>query len=253
MSDETAPTPWRHYKIGLFVTGKGERKFLPKLLRELERSGHCSFTVQMKFEQMLPITSSARKAEMVKTGKKITSRDEELGMAARRWLTAGDNRLLIVIDDLEAAHRPIVRARFARYREALDTMLPTEDLRARASAHFLVNMLEAYYFADAKAVNAILGTQIQDATGDVEDIPHPKGELKDLVHGFDEVEHGAKIVETLDVAHVLDKPETCASLRVLFAWCARWIGDEPGERFRLDCGVHDVVTGPQLGRIPPTL
>ena len=121
---------------------------------------------------------------------------------------------------------------------------------ARASVHFLVNMLEAYYFADTAAVNAVLGTDLSDHPGDVEDIRHPKEDLKKLYPGFDEVTHGGAIVKRLDVEHVLDEPLTCASLRVLFGWCVQAMGGEPGSRFRLDTGIHDVVTGPQLGQQP---
>lgn len=40
--------------------------------------------------------------------------------------------------------------------------------KSRASVHFLVNMLEAYYFADADRVNAVLATSLQDDEGDIE-------------------------------------------------------------------------------------
>ena len=116
--------------------------------------------------------------------------------------------------------------------------------------HFLVNMLEAYYFADAAAVNEHLGTSLSDYAGDVEDVRHPKNEIKKLSPGFDEVRHGAAIVRTLDLEHVLDNPETCGSLRVLFAWCVKALGLTTGAQFRLDSGIMDVVTGPQLGRLP---
>ena len=47
-----------------------------------------------------------------------------------------------------------------------------------ASVHFLVNMLEAYYFAHAAATNGVLGTELEDFEGDVESIRHPKNDLK---------------------------------------------------------------------------
>jgi hypothetical protein len=51
--------------------------------------------------------------------------------------------------------------------------------------YFLVNMLEAYYFAHSKAVNMAAGRIVlaNDHEGDVETIPHPKNELKALIMG----------------------------------------------------------------------
>jgi hypothetical protein len=250
MTDVAAPAPWRFYKIGLLVTGKGEEQFLPKLLRALTRAGTCSFQVLGRIRQRSAITSQKRTIAMVGTGKVIPTEDEQaIGLPARSWLQSDPNRLLLLVDDLEHDRSDARRAIFARYRTALDTMLRTEEQRARASVHFLVNMLEAYYFANAAAVNAVLGTSISDHVGDVEEIRHPKNELKALHRGFDEVAHGRDIVERLDAERVLDDPATCASLRVLFGWCVLATGGELGPRFRLDSGVHDVVTGPQLGRI----
>ena len=94
-------------------------------------------------------------------------------------------------------------------------------------------MLEAYYFADSAATNRALGQSVlaQDHDGDVEEIPHPKNELKRIHPGFDERAHGALIVPGLDLDHVLDRPETCRFLRSLFGWCV--------ERMSASCEVHD--------------
>ncbi len=93
---------------------------------------------------------------MVGTGKRIPDRDaEQIGIPARRFLSSTGDFVLLV-DDLEANRSGEVDAVFDRYRMALDTML-REDMSAKAAVHFLVNMLEAYYFADAKAVNKVLG------------------------------------------------------------------------------------------------
>ena len=40
-----------------------------------------------------------------------------------------------------------------------------------AGWRFLANMLEAYYFADTRAVNKVAGTNLSDFAGDVETIP----------------------------------------------------------------------------------
>ena len=160
---------------------------------------------------------------MVGTGKRIPDRDaEQIGIPARRFLSSTGDFVLLV-DDLEANRSGEVDAVFDRYRMALDTML-REDMSAKAAVHFLVNMLEAYYFADAKAVNKVLGTDLEDFDGDVETIGHPKNELRSLHARFDEKEHGRLIVSALDVPHVLSHEERCASLRTMFAWGSVAVG-----------------------------
>ena len=122
---------------------------------------------------------------MVGTGMRIPDRDaEQIGIPARRFLSSTGDFVLLV-DDLEASRSDEVDAVFDRYRVALDTML-REDMSAKAAVHFLVNMLEAYYFADAKAVNEVLGTDLEDFDGDVETIGHSKNELKALHARYDE-------------------------------------------------------------------
>ncbi len=244
MSSSAFGPSWRYCKFGIIVTGAGEWEFLPSLFRALTPFG-CNFRVIAKIGQRSPITSQSKQRKMVGTGKTIPDKDAtEIGIPARKWLREMDTHLLLV-DDLEHDRRERVRGVFDRYRAALDTMLAA-DQRRRASVHFLVNMLEAYYFADAAAINAVLGTSLSDHVGDVEDIRHPKNELKALHRGFDEIAHGEAIVKNLDVEHVLDDPATCGSLRVLFARCVAAMGRTCGDRFRLESGVHDIVTGPQI-------
>ncbi len=126
---------------------------------------------------------------------------------------------MILVDDLEASRSEDVDAVFGRYRVALDTILG-EGMSAKAGVHFLVNMLEAYYFADANAVNHVLGTDLEDFDGDVETIRHPKGRLRSIHAAFDEKEHGPSIVAVLDIPHVLAHEERCASLRTMFEWAS---------------------------------
>ncbi|MDX1984033.1 MAG: hypothetical protein SFV51_27410 [Bryobacteraceae bacterium] len=97
---------------------------------------------------------------MVGKGQKIETRDEEVGLHARSFLQRRQNAFLILVDDLEHDRRDRLDAIYSRYRLALDTMLG--ELHWRTSVHFLVNMLEAYYFADAKAINAALRLSLQD-------------------------------------------------------------------------------------------
>ena len=222
-----------HCVFGLIVTGKGEREFLPSLFRSLSARANCSFRVEARTGQRSPITSTSRKLKMVGTGMIIPSEDEkQIGLPARRFLRGHVGRFLILVDDIERDRRPQLSAVFARYRKALDTMLLPEE-RQRASVHFFANMLEAYYFADSAATNRALGQSVlaRDHDGDVEEIPHPKNELKRIHPGFDERAHGALIVPAIDLDHVLDRPETCRFLRSLFGWCV--------ERMSASCEVHD--------------
>ena len=126
---------------------------------------------------------------------------------------------VMLVDDLEFSRSAEAPQVFDRYRRALDTMLT--DKAHRAAVHFLVNMLEAYYFADAEAVNHVLGTRLSDFNGDVETIRNPKSELKKAYAAFDEKEHGPLIVRKLDVLHILSRADACASLRTMFTWAAK--------------------------------
>lgn len=139
---------------------------------------------------------------------------------------------------------------------ALDKIL-TKVQERRASIHFLVNMLEAYYFADANAINTVLNLDppLEDYSGDVEDIPHPKGRLKKLYPGFREVNDGGHILEHLSIEYVLSRPDTCASLRTLFAWCLKVLQKyayEPSlltDQYRLHDGKLSEITHHQLDSI----
>ena len=245
-SELTVPTGdqgWRFHHFGLIVTGKTEEKCLPKLFRSLAATRKCTFKVIRRIDQLDPIRSHRRRLEMVVSGKTIPNKDEQdIGFPARRFLSS-ETDFVTLVDDLEASRAGEITQVFDRYRLALDTIL--RDQAHRASVHFLVNMLEAYYFADAQAVNGVLGTQIEDYEGDVETIRHPKGRLKQLHRGFDEVEHGCQILDKLRAAHVLSRRETCASLRTMFAWICRIIGETEGEVYQLSEGRYSDVTGDQ--------
>ena len=148
---------------------------------------------------------------------------------------------VMLVDDLEFERSEIVAEVFDRYRRALDITL-TADRAHRAAVHFLVNMLEAYYFADAKAVNQVLGTNLEDFNGDVETIRNPKHRLKTVYAAFDEKEHGPLIVRRLDVLHILSRADSCASLRTMFAWAAEATHSTLG----LPHGTGFPATEPQL-------
>jgi hypothetical protein len=218
---ENAPRSFFHF--GLIVTGRGEREHLPKLFNSLMATRICRFAIIRFIGQRGPIISDKRKLKMVGEGKTIPDKDAtEIGLAARRHLMADQCHLVVLVDDLEHDRRAQAQQVFDRYRLALDTIL-TDDQKCRAAVHFLVNMLEAYYFADARAVNAVLDLDppLEDYQKDVETIRHPKARLKEKCPDFREVDDGGRILDCIDIEHVLSRPDTCAWLRTLFAWCVK--------------------------------
>jgi len=240
-------------RIGLIVTGRGEAEHLPLLFRCLMASGVCTVEVLRRIGQRSPITAPRRMLAMVGSGKLIPDRDEEeIGLPARRYLFSDECRFVVLIDDLEMGRCDFVEQIFRRYRSALDHLL-SEGLRRRASVHFLANMVEAYFFADHAATSSALGIHVNAPDGDVEDIRHPKNELRALFPPYNELIHFEMILQRLDMARVLGDPATCAWLRALFAWCVRalecvgWF-----DRGQLDLdlrlldGAHRVLTGRQL-------
>ncbi len=250
-----AQSQCQFFHFGLIVTGKGERDHLPKLFRSLMETGLCTFEVIKFIGQRNPITSKKRNLEMIGSGEIIPPRDaDDIGFPARRYLRNDPCRFVILIDDLEYKRRDQAQQIFDRYRLALDTIL-TPDQKKRTSVHFLVNMLEAYYFADAQAVNTTLNLNpsLDDYSDDVEDLRHPKGELKKLYPNFKEIEDGGKILENLDVEHILSRPDTCAALRTLFAWCVKILESYPymndtllTEKYQLSKGKLSPITSTQL-------
>ena len=184
---------------------------------------------------------------MVGTGKDIANKEaERIGFPAREYLKDPCTDVLL-LDDLEYDRTHQAPQIFERYRNVLDTILLHQ--KHRASVHFLVNMLEAYYFADAATVNAVLGTRLNDYEGDVETIPHPKNELKQIYSGFKQKEHGGQILDRLNVENVLSDPNTCASLRTLFAWCLKALGQTPTDKYQLSSGKLSEITKAQLDNI----
>ena len=191
--------------------------------------------------------TSKKKIEVVGTKKAIPNKDaERIGFPARDYLQ-NSCTYVVLLDDLEYNRTDQAQQIFDRYRNVLDTILL--DKKHRASVHFLVNMLEAYYFADAETVNAVLGTSLTDYAGDVETIRHPKGELKQIYSEFNEKEHGGRILDRLNVEKVLSDPNTCASLRTLFAWCLKTLGETPTDKYQLLSGKLSEITKAQLENI----
>ena len=202
LSDARGDSDWRFVHFGLIVTGKTEQQCLPELFRIMQITGKCAFGVIRKIGQRSP-RSKKRTLQMVGRGKMIPDKDEtDIGLPARRFLTS-DDRFVLLVDDLEADRSDHRQEIFDRYRHALDTILVGKA--HRASVHFLVNMLEAYFFADSDAVNSVLGTELEDHDGDVETIRNPKALIKRKHRGYNEVDDGCRIIGRLSIHHVLSR------------------------------------------------
>ena len=148
-------------RFGLIVTGKGEEKFLPSLFRPPMASGHCTFEVLSRIGQRTHISSPKRLAKYGRQGKAIPDKDaEQIGLKSRNYLVKTPNSFVILVDDVEGPRAVQIDLEYRRYRDVFDRILG--PYKHRASVHFLANMLEAYFFADAKAINAVLGTNLQD-------------------------------------------------------------------------------------------
>lgn len=252
-----AITEW-YYRFFLVVTGEGEERFLPDLFRTLAASGLCGFSVIHRIGQLSPIISS-RRLEIVERRGRVPRRDEELGLRIRRYLSGASSVFVLIVDDLEHQRRDQCEDVYDRYCEILDRHLPKSD-RTRASVHFLVNMLEAYYFAHSNAVTEALdlAPPFLPKDGDVEEIRNPKSELRQLLRSdygldYDEIRDGERIVRRLELDIILSNPTTCASLRTLVAWCDEKMEDHPlyetlnwKERFHLGFGVLFSPTRKQL-------
>lgn len=210
--------------FGLIVSGHCEADFLPSLFRDLTERGDCVFSVRSRISQRRLIGQHHQQDVVVGTRSRILSKDiEELGRPVLTFIAANPCHFIVVIDDLEDDGM-IAHEIFDRYYSILDDILGP-DYRDRASMHFLCTMLEAYFFRDITAINRALGLTLQPENylGDVEQIRHPKGELRTSCQqnrrSYDEREDGAQIMSHLDINSLLTEPNSCAYLRTLFAWC----------------------------------
>lgn len=252
--NKTSNQPCYFFEFGLFVTGQTEEQHLPNLFRNLMATGICTFKIVSRIGQLSPRTSPQREIRMVGSGNIIPPKDaEKISFPARDYLSANPCGYVLLVDDLEQDRVRIAPQVFQRYREVLNNILLEQ--KSRASVHFLVNMIEAYYFADSQAVNTVLGTSLIDYLGDVETISHPKNQLKALHPGFDEKKDGGEILKLLRVEHVLSNPQTCASLRTLFLWCYQVLqkypypevlAQFPAEPYRFHDGILNAITRQQL-------
>lgn len=167
---------------------------------------------------------------------------------------------LLVIDDLEHDDRAHATPGLQYWRNLLQGFAAQRDVSV--GVHFLVNMLEAYFFAQASKINEHyrernqIELSLRDHLGDVENLPSPKGTLKDhiAVHrgcGYSETDDGVQISRRVDLKVVLQDPMKCRSLRTLVAWIHEQAGQPRGDDYQLANGQYWDVTVDQLRERPP--
>ena len=187
---------------------------------------------------------------MVGKGKPLSSKQEDFALKIRGFLEQSPANLALVTDDLED-RTPMHNAVFATYREPLDRILSPRGLQNRASVHFLVPMIEAYFLADATAVNEAFELAIDEPEGDPEEIRGAKGKLKKHCQvagaNYNERTTGEVLAGRIDLEKILDNPDYCVSLRCLVKWCSRRSGEPDGDRFQLLNGKVSEVTAVQIG------
>ena len=74
-----------YFHFGLIVTGETEEQHLPKLFKSLMETRICNFRVIWRVGQLGAITSEER-LKALRNGKDLPSKDEKIGLAARRYL-----------------------------------------------------------------------------------------------------------------------------------------------------------------------
>lgn len=248
----------------LFLTGDVEQRSVREILRQIvadqnqtwtESGGQpVEFDSQCEFvKQQTPRKGVIESLKMTGTAKNLpTVLEERISLPALAWLRNNPDGFVILIDDLESSRRNIAPEVFKNYRLALNKTLFSEELRNRASVHFFINMLEAYYFTQPEVVNPILGIDLVEPSSDVEEINHPKNRLDSLMKQrdasakFKEIEHGSAIIGQLNLERVLNNPKTCRSLRTLVGWCRHRLGATFDQRWRLVDGEFHPLTRDQI-------
>jgi len=251
-------------KFHLLLTGRGEREFITQFLRPIVKDQNEVWTAQggqfVDFDEVpefigqhSPNKLNLPALKVVGTHKKIpTVLEDKVSLKTWSWLRDDPHCFVLLIDDLESSRAHMAREIFMNYRAALDKALDTPALRARASVHFFVNMIEAYYFTHPEVVNDVLGTHLDEPVIDVEEIDHPKNELDarlktiDSSKKFKEIDHGAEIVNRLDIERILGNPKTCRALRTLIGWCRHRLGAVFDDRWQLAHGEFHPLTRDQI-------
>ncbi len=218
--------------FGLLVTGKLEeggreggraQASLADLFRPIRNTGLCDLKVALRFNQWVPEKKepplTVRRSPEPKS---LPTFKQEIALKVRGWLENGQNRFLIFIDDGERARAATIGEVFADYRSTITALLP-EAQHPRVAVHFLVNMIEAYYFADPERASEALGWSIPRIGGDPEEIRNPYSDLIEAAGrlGKDygkKRETGERVLARIRLEEILKNPEHCGWLRAAVRW-----------------------------------
>ena len=99
-------------------------------------------------------------------------------------------------------------------------------------------------------MNSVLGTNLDDCEDDVETIRNPKALLKKIHQGYKVDDDGCRIIRHLDVPHVLSRRDVCSSLRTMFAWVHKAIGEPDSEVAPYLAGRRSDVSKAQICALP---
>lgn len=75
--------------------------------------------------------------------------------------------------------------------------------------------------------------------------------MKNVCRGFHVVEDGCRIIGCLSVGHVLSRGDACSSLRTMFAWVYKAIGEPEFELRHVLVGRYNDVTKGQICLLSP--
>ena len=75
--------------------------------------------------------------------------------------------------------------------------------------------------------------------------------MKKQYPGFDVVEDGCRIIGRLAIPHVLSRQAACSSLRTMFAWIYKAVGEPECEIRHHLVGRYNEVTRGQICALPP--
>ena len=90
----------------------------------------------------------------------------------------------------------------------------------------------------------------------METIRNPKSNLRQMHPSFEVIDDGGEILNHIDIEHILSRPDACASLRTLFAWCVKVLETYSDhdctdfyDKYKLRDGKLSEITGTQLDNL----
>lgn len=238
----------------LAVTGHTEVKCAARIVRK--SLPNLPRRVEVDVVRRVPQRPRIRLRNKTPTRSQIIPDHQKLALDLPKLLAQNPDRYFLWLDDLEKGEdRQNPTSHYRYYRDLIEGAV-TGDFRRRCSVHFLVNMLENYFFGHTSVVNEVLKTSLTDHDGDCENIRSAAGKLNEFAKSvsqssqYHKTTHGTEIARKLDIERILGNPQTCRALRTLVAWCWNTVGEQPTGRFQLAEGSFWSITAVQLSPEP---